>query len=144
MLLEQLQEQALAARKAKDSVRATLLVTLSAEAARPGKDDGNRVSTDEEVRAVVRKFLKGVSDTLAVVPPGAAYDLACAERTILQEFLPQQVSGAALEQVVLELVAALPEKSPKAMGSVMGQLKARLAGAYDGKEAKDLVQKALA
>lgn len=143
MLLERIQAEALAARKAKNAPRATLLVTLAAEAARKGKDDGNRVSTDDEVLAVVRKFLKGVVDTLAVLPEGPAKDAALAEQVVLQEFLPQQVEGAALAAVIAELVSQLPEKNSKAMGAVMGALRARLGGNYDGATAKAMVQEAL-
>ena len=143
MLLEKIKEQALAARKAKDSLRATLLVTLGAEAAREGKDKGNREPTDAEVVEVVRKFLKGVRDTLTLLPEGVAKSQAQQEEAILLEFLPTQVTGDALRAHVQELVNALPEKSPKAMGAVMGALRSRLAGNYDGKEAKELVQQAL-
>lgn len=144
MLIEQIREQSLQARRAKDTVRATLLVTLYAEAARVGKDAGNRDTTDEEAQRVVRKFLKGVEESLAVLKDEPARQVALAEKAILESLLPQRVTGEQLQAVVQDIVAALPEKSPKQMGAVMRTLKERLAGAYDGAEATTLVKQALA
>jgi uncharacterized protein YqeY len=144
MLLETIRLQSVEARRAKDSVRATLLVTLFAEAARVGKDAGNRETTDEETQKVVRKFLKGVDESLAVLKDEAARALALAEKSILESFLPQRITGAPLQAVVAEIVASLPDKSAKQMGLVMRSLKERLSGAYDGAEATALVKTALA
>lgn len=144
MLLESIRLQSLEARRAKDTLRATLLVTLFAEAARVGKDAGNRETTDEETQKVVRKFLKGVDESLAVLKDESARATAQAEKAILEGLLPQKVAGAELRAVVEELVAALPEKGSKQMGAVMKALKERLAGAYDGAEATVLVKAALA
>lgn len=145
MLLEKLQAAALAARKAQDSVAASLLTTLYAEAARVGKDQGNRVSTDEEVVAVVKKFGKNVDETLAALPETDARVAALrVEKALLAEYLPQQLDEAGLTAVIAELVAALPEKSPKQMGAVMAGLKARAGGQYDGAMASRLVKAALA
>lgn len=145
MLLEKLQAAALAARKAQDSVAASLLTTLYAEAARVGKDQGNRVSTDEEVVAVVKKFGKNVDETLAALPETDVRVAALrVEKALLAEYLPQQLDEAGLTAVIAELVAALPEKSPKQMGAVMAGLKARAGGQYDGAMASRLVKAALA
>ncbi len=144
MLLQTIRAASLDARKAKDADRAALLVTLYAEAARVGKDAGNRDSTDDEVVKVVRKFLKGVEESLAVLTVEAARVRALNEKAILETFLPRSVSGAELESVVQAIVATLPERSPRQMGAVMKALKEQLAGAYDGNEASALVKKVLA
>lgn len=144
MLLESLRTASLEARRAKDTDRASLLVTLYAEAARVGKDAGNRESTDDEVLKVVRKFLKGVDESLAVLTVDAARARALAEKAILEGFLPRAVTGAELEGVIQSIVATLSERSARQMGVVMKSLKEQLAGAYDGNEASALVKKALA
>lgn len=144
MLLDTIQAASLEARKSKLTERASLLVTLYAEAARIGKDAGNRTSTDEEVLRVVRKFVKGVDESLAVLPQGDAREKALREKAVLEEFLPKMISGDDLGAAIADIVATLPEKSAKQMGAVMAELKARLGGAYDGKEASALVRAALA
>lgn len=143
MLLEKIRADAEQARRAKDTFRATLLVTLFAEAARPGKDNGNRTSTDDEVMEVTRKFIKNINDALAVLPVGVARDNALAEKNLLSQYLPRVVSGEELKAAIEEVLATLPERNLKQRGPAMQALKAKLAGAYDGKEAADLVLKAL-
>lgn len=145
MLLEKLQAAALAARKNQNAVAASLLTTLYAEAARVGKDQGNRVSTDDEVVAVVKKFSKNIDETLAALP---ATDSRVAqlsiEKELLAAYLPTQLDEAGLKALIDELVAGLAEKSPKQMGAIMAGLKARAGGQYDGAMASRLVKAALA
>lgn len=143
MLLETIKAASLAARKAKDAEQAALLTTLFAEAARIGKDAGNRETTDEETVRVVRKFLKGIDESLAVLTQDEARARALRERAVLEQFLPKLVTGAELSAVVSDIVATLPEKTPKQMGLVMKALRDRLGGAYDGNEASTLVKTAL-
>ena len=66
-LLAQLKKDSLLARKAADSVRATLLSTLIAEAEMVGKNAGNRESSDDEVQQTIRKFLKNNQEAAAVI-----------------------------------------------------------------------------
>jgi uncharacterized protein len=143
MLLDKIQAASLEARKAKDAEKASLLTTLLAEAARIGKDDGNRITTDAETSAVVRKFIKGIDESLPHIKDDAARDRALREKAVLVTFMPQMVTGSALVAAVQEIVAGLAEKSPKQMGAVMKALKDRFAGAYDGTEASAVVKVAL-
>ena len=122
MLLEKIQAASLEARKSKDAEKAATLVTLYAEAARIGKDAGNRPTTDEETVRVVRKFLKGVDETLPLLTQPEAIERAKREKSILEAFLPTMVTGAELQAVIADIVASLAEKSPKQMGAVMGAL----------------------
>lgn len=150
MLFQALQSAALAARKARVAqptqaaeIRASLLTTLLAGVQKIGKDEGNRPLTDADVVLVVKRFLTSNTETLAKAQ-GASRAVAEVERAILGEFLPAQVAGDALNQVVLEIVATLAERTPKAMGLVMKELKARLGVNYDGNEARALITAALA
>ena len=62
---------------------------------------------------------------------------------ILESLLPKQLSEEELEKVIVEIVAALPDKSPRQMGAVMAELKKKYDGQFDGKTASGLVKKAL-
>ena len=53
------------------------------------------------------------------------------------------MSETELETVVDGIVATLPEKSMKMMGKVMGELKAKHNGLFDGKMASNIVKKCL-
>lgn len=144
-LIDKIQKDSLAARKAGDSVRAALLITLYSEAAMIGKNAGNRETTDGEVVAVVRKFLKGVDESLAVVKDEGKIAALKTEREVLNGFLPAQMSEgeitAALESIISELSVS---REPKSMGLLMKELKARFEGRYDGTKASALVKSVLA
>ena len=140
MLLDRIQAASLEARKAKNAETAALLTTLYAESARIGKDAGNRLTTDEETARVVRKFLKGVDESLSLITHEESIAKAKREKATLETFLPQMVTGDALVAAIRGLVAKLPEKTPRHMGAVMKGLKELLAGAYDGNEASALVK----
>ena len=144
MLLEKIKSDSLDARKARDSEKATSLVTLYAEAARVGKDAGGRDSTDLEVLAVVRKFIKGLDDSLTVLKDPTAIAKAQAERLVLSAYLPTQITGDALADVIASILETAADKTAKGMGFVMNALKAQYGGAYDGAEAGRLVKAALA
>lgn len=144
MLLAKIKSDSLEARKARDSEKATSLVTLYAEAARVGKDAGSRDSTDTEVIGVVRKFLKGVDDSLAVLTNPEAIVKAQREKVLLSAYLPVQITGEALADAINAIVATAPDKTAKGMGFVMNALKAVHGGSYDGNEASKLVKAALA
>ena len=112
MLLEKLQAASLEARKAQNAIAAGLLTTLYSEAARVGKDQGNRVSTDDEVVAVVKKFGKNIDETLAALPETDARVAALrVEKELLAAYLPQQLDEAGLSALVAELVGALADRA---------------------------------
>lgn len=148
MLLETLKNDALAARKAREAVQSALLTTLVAEAARIGKDDGNRDSTDAEVVAVVKKFIKNTEETLRALnaKPDAkdAAQQAARELEILKAYLPKQATEADIRAKATELVSQLADRSPKQMGAIMAGLSAAFEGNLDKALASRIVKEALA
>ena len=148
-LLEQIKTASLEARKARDVISATLLTTLLAEATNVGKNDGNRESTDAEVVAVVKKFIKGVDETMAHLEKldgdhTKTTAIAVAEKSVLSQFVPTQLDEAQLQAVIDSLVAGLATRNAKQMGAVMKQLKEKYEGHYDGQLASKLIKTALA
>lgn len=143
-LLDQLKKDALTARKSADSVRATLLSTLIAEAGMVGKNAGNRESTDEEVQATIRKFLKNNQEALAVIKDEARQAVLRAEADILTAYLPPMADEAEVKAFIAETVAALQDRSPKSMGAVMGALKQKFGSGFDARQANAWVRDALA
>ena len=140
-LIQQIKNQQIEARKARDAVKASLLTTLLAEASAPGKNAGNRESTDEEVVSVVKKFIKNADETLAALPTSdARHPVVVVEKVILETFLPRQLTEADLREVLAAEVINLEDKSPKQMGKLMAVLKVKFAGQYDGALASKYVQ----
>lgn len=145
-LLQQIKNDQLTARKNREVLKASLLTTLIGEAANIGKNDGNRETTDAEVVAVVKKFVKGLDEMITVAITYTNKDKAeqsIAEKAILQVYLPQQMSEAQLTAVIAEIKAEVGATNAKDMGKVMAGLKAKFDGQYDGKQASQLIKAAL-
>lgn len=146
-LLQTIKTAQLEARKSRNSVKARVLTTLIGEAEMVGKNDGNRESTDAEVMAVIKKFVKNLDETIRVAGDyrdGDRVDAAWAEKTVLQAFLPKQFSEDELRSVMQELIAQNGLSGPKAMGVLMKELKAGYEGLYDGASASKLAKELLA
>ena len=144
MLLGELRKMMMKAKLEKDTVKGNLLATLIAEAVMVGKNDGNRETTDAETIAMIKKFLKNVNETLALMDEmGKDKTEPLREKEILESLLPKQLDEAELAKIIEEIVATLPDKSPRQMGAVMAELKKKYDGQFDGKTTSGLVKKAL-
>ena len=138
-LLTTLQNDMLTARKERDNITSSLLVTLVSEASMPGFNDGKRTSTDAEVMAAIKKFLKNNAEVLAVRPQDT---IAHKEREILERYLPKQLSDDELLVVLRSIVSSLGLQSVtgKDVGNVMKLLSSQYAGQYDGAKASALIK----
>ena len=144
MLIEKIRTDMIEARKADNAVAKSLLVTLFSEAQMVGKNKRNGASTDEECVAVIRKFISNAEETVRVLEMrGQSAETQTQEIEILITYLPTQLDEAALTQAVQDIVKELNVSGAKAMGAVMAELKARHAGAYDGKLASQVVKSVL-
>ncbi len=139
-LIDTVKADRLAAMKARDDLKKDLLGTLYAAAAKDTK-----TPDDAAVVRSVRAFVKSLDETIGLLE-GKGLDAGRqrAERAILEGYLPRTLSEAELKASVDEVVAGLPERSPKAMGQVMAALKARHGEALDSRAASALVKAALA
>ena len=130
-LMEQIKTRQIAARKAGDP-QASLLTTLLGESAMVGKNAG-RETTDAEVVAVVKKFIKNVDETItALTSRNQLATEFMVEREILEQFLPQQLTESTLFAVA---------KTQPDMPTFMKHLKENFAGQYDGKLASMIAKK---
>jgi len=143
-LLQQIKKDQIHARK-EEPWNAPLLTTLLSEAAMVGKNDGNRESTDEEVIAIVKKFIKGSEELMNAVkdPECIPYQTAREEIKILSQYLPVQMTEEEIREAVQLCIATLDELSPQLMGKIMGWLKEKYEGRYDGKLASKIVKELL-
>jgi uncharacterized protein YqeY len=142
-LMNTIRTKQLAARKIQD-ISAIIYTVLLGEAAMIGKNDGNRETTDAEVIAVVRKFIKNNEETMQHIRTSnpAGYEGLADENKMLSELLPTQLTEAQLRQVVTELKEELGA-GPKDMGRVMARLKTDYEGQYDGRMASTVVKEVL-
>ena len=145
-LMSRLRTDQLDARKGKLAIVSALLTTLIGEASMVGKNDGNRETTDAEVIAVIKKFLKNNLDAQASLAGTSNMDAIQKlnmERVILESYLPTQIAGDRLRGII-ESMKSETNAGPKDMGKIMALLKSRFDGQYDGREASSIVKQVLA
>jgi len=112
----------------------SLLTTLYSESANVGLNDGKRESTDAEVSAVIKKFVKNLNECIeAGTKKGIDISLYETEKAILEVYLPKQLTPVEIEAFVIDHVR--DGGKPAAMRA----LKENYAGQYDGKVASTIV-----
>jgi uncharacterized protein YqeY len=138
-LMQRIKTYQLEARKIKDTVAANVLTTLIGEATSVGKNDGNRETTDAEIVAVIKKFVKNIDETLKVTDAPHLRD----ERSLLMGLLPAQITKEQLLPIIAAIFNEVGATTPKDMGKVMKVLKERFDGQYDGAVASTLIRQGL-
>jgi uncharacterized protein YqeY len=139
-------DQLKSAMKAGDAARISTLRMILARlkevdiAARPR---GVAQVPDEEVFAMLRAMVKSRRESATLYRQGNRPELAEkeeAEIAIIESFLPQQLSGQALEEAVAAAIAETGATGAKDMGRVMAALKTRHGSNIDLSEASRLVR----
>lgn len=90
--------------------------------------------SDEQVLATLNKMIKQRRDSVTQYTAGNRPDLAQkeeAEISLIQTYLPAQLSEKEVEQAVSEAIKETGAASAKDMGKVMGCLKGKLQGKAD-------------
>lgn len=141
-LREQLNEDVKAAMKAREQARLDSLRLLLSAVKQREVDE--RITLDDAgVISVVEKMIKQRKDSISQFEKGARQDLADKEKfeiSVLEAYLPQQLSAAEVDAIIAEAVASVGAKSPADMGKVMGIVKPKLAGRADMGKVSGLVK----
>ena len=130
----ELQAQMVAAMKAKDKVRLSIVRQVMGEVKNVEVNE-RRDATEEDVNSMIKRLIKQTGETLEMSEK-AGTD---AERTanlaeqvkILESMLPEQLTGEALAALIEEVIASTGAASKKDMGRVMGVLNAKTGGNFD-------------
>jgi len=102
--------------------------------------------SDADSTQVIRKQVKQRQDSIEQFEKGGRAELAAKEKdelSILQSYLPQQMSADDLSKLVRETIAEVGATSKAQMGAVMKALQPKVAGRADGKTLSAEVQKHL-
>src|ERR1700756_2404407 len=89
---------------------------------------------DSQVLTVLEKMIKQRKESLVQFQAGNRQDLVdkeAAEITLLQSYLPSQLSDAEIDALIGEAIAAAGAASIKDMGKVMGLIKSKAQGRAD-------------
>jgi len=135
-----------AAMRARDAPRLGAIRLLLA--AMKQKEVDERVElTDTDVISIIEKMIKQRRDSITQYEAGSRKDLADAEKfeiTVLEAYMPQALSEAAIAAAIAEAVQASGAKAMSDMGKVMAALKPKLAGRADMGKVSALVKSKLA
>jgi uncharacterized protein YqeY len=149
MLKQQLEQDIKTALLGGDKDRAITLrglksVILYAEVEKGKREEG---LSDQEIIALFAKEAKKRQESADLYRQGGNEAAATAElneKTLIEGYLPQQLSEDELGQIIDEVISELTEKTPQAMGKVIGQVKQRTEGAADGNRIAQMVKERLA
>lgn len=149
-LKEQLQADLTAAIRAQDSVvSGTLRMALAAITNEEVAGKAAKVLTDDEVVSVLTKEGKKRREAIEAYVAANRQDLAdkeAAELTVLEKYLPEQLSEAELADLIAAAVAEAKgtgAEGMKAMGIVMKILQPKVNGRADGSAVAAAVKAAL-
>jgi uncharacterized protein YqeY len=146
-LKERISEEMKAAMKSGDRVRLETLRTLRASLMEREieKRTAGGMTPEDEI-AVVMGAAKKRKESIVIFQKGGRADLAeqeAKELTILQEYLPRQMSEDELLGVIRGVIAETGAASAADFGKVMPAVIKQVKGKADGKLVQELVRKAL-
>lgn len=133
------------AMKSADPVRREAVRALK-NAIRNAEIDACRELSEAEMLGVVTKQAKQRRDSIEQYRLAGRTDLVDHEQqelTIIETYLPKQLTDDEIAARVQAVVAELGVSGPKAMGSVMQRLTAELKGQADGKRVSAIVKEVL-
>lgn len=125
------------AMKAKDEALLRGLRAIKAEIIKAKTEPGaNGQVTEEGELKLLQKLVKQRKDSLEIYQQQQRADLATKEQeeiTVIEKFLPKQLTPEELNKEVSALIASTGATGPQDMGKVMGLASKQLAGKADGK-----------
>ena len=121
------------AMRARDKPRLGTIRLALSEIKRVEVDE--RIDTDDtRVIAILDKMVKQRRESIRMFEEAERTELADQEKfeiTVLQEFLPQALSAAELDDIIQSALAESGAESMKDMGKVMGLVKPQVIGRAD-------------
>lgn len=130
----------------KEKVRLAALRAIKAEILLAKTADGSDEISDAAILKIIQKLVKQRKESAAVYTANNRPELAeneLAEVTCLEVYLPKQLEGAELENILKEIIAQVGAKTPADMGKVMGVATKKLAGQADGRTISETVKRLL-
>lgn len=102
--------------------------------------------SDETATKILVKMVKQRKESAKIYTDNNRPELAeneLAEASVLEEYLPKQLTPEELEKEVNAIIAETGATGPKEMGKVMGVASKRLAGRAEGRAISETVKKLL-
>jgi uncharacterized protein YqeY len=141
-LREKLNDDIKTAMKAREQEKLAALRLMLA-AVKQREVDERIILDDAGVISVVEKMIKQRKDSIAQFEKAARQDLADKEKfeiSVIEGYLPQQLSQAEIDAIVADAITSTGAKSAADMGKVMGVVKPKVAGRADMGKISGLVK----
>ena len=145
MLKEKLLEDLKNSMKDKNIIRKNVVQMVRASILQVEKDKQIELDNNKIIE-VIAKEAKKRKDSLADYEKAGREDLISQikeEISILEEYLPKQLSAEELEVKVKEIIEEVGATSMKDMGNVMKAAKEKIGAAADGRAINEMVKKLL-
>jgi len=146
-LFEKVSDDIKAAMLAKEKVKLEALRGIKKEflEAKTAKGSDGEL-TDEQAVKILQKMVKQRKDSASIYTEQGRPELAeteLAEATVIEAYLPQQMSDEELTAAIQAIVTQVGATGPKEMGKVMGVASKQLAGKAEGRLISEKVKSIL-
>ena len=142
MLKEKLMEDLKESMKNKDVIRKNTIQMVRAAILQIEKDKGIEVE-DDKILEIISKEVKTKKDVLKDFEKAERQDLidqTNQEISVLQEYLPKQLSRDEVKSEVKKIIAEIGATSMKDMGAIMKEAKAKMGASAEGKTINEVAK----
>ncbi|MBE2196174.1 MAG: GatB/YqeY domain-containing protein [Anaerolinea sp.] len=139
---ERIQEDLKNAMKSGDTAKRDALRVI-ASAIKQVEVDSRKVLTEDDVLGILTGEIKRRRDSISEATKAGRTDIADKEQyevTLIETYLPQQLTREELEAEVRKAISESGAKTAKEMGNVMKVLMPRVKGRADGKLVNEVVK----
>ena len=144
-LKSQITEDMKTAMRSRETARLGAIRLLLAAIKQREVDD--RIELDDAaIIAVIDKMIKQRRDSISQFEAANRADLVDIEKqeiAVLTAYMPQAASADEIDAIITAAIAAVGSAGPQAMGKVMNEVKAKLAGRADMTQVSSLVKSKL-
>ena len=144
-MLEKLREDMKAAMKSKDQIRVSALRMVMSSIKTAQIDKGENLS-EGDVLGIIQKAIKSRKDSVEQFEKAGRTDLSEKEKAeirILEEYLPQQMSGDELRALIQKIIQEEGAQSKRDIGKVMKRIMSEHKGKVDGKQVQQIASELL-
>lgn len=131
--------------KDKETLEALRAIKSAILLAKTDKGGTNQLTEDAEMK-ILQKLVKQRKDSAEIYKSQGREDLyekEVGEINIIEQFLPEQMSEAELDEILKKIIQDVGASAPSDMGKVMGVASKQLAGKAEGKVVAQKVRELL-
>lgn len=131
--------------KEKEKLEALRAIKAALLLAKTEKGSTGELTPEVELK-IVQKLVKQRKESAEIYKTQNRLDLAekeLFEVSVIEQYLPKQMSAEELEAAIKEIIQRTGAKSPADMGKIMGIATKELAGKAEGKIIADIVKRLL-